>query len=857
MVLHKHGDKLYDGLTATVREHLQRMAADVEAANDQEFLETLNRKWSDHKLSMIMIRDILMYMVRGRAHMRACARARVAWRTARTSRARRQRRARPRPRRTECAATAHALRGVPVARAQDRTFVAQHKKVPVYELGLSLFRDDVVRAPRIKERLLSQLLELVRKERDGEMINRRLVKMVVAMLVDLGKEVYSRDFERPFLDATAVFYQHESGETIAQNSASDYMKRAERRLAEEDERVQQYLDSSTEPKLREVAERELIARHMKALVDMERSGLVVMLDDDRRGDLSRTYALFKRVQTPTSGLHVIRDLLSTHVREQGKSIVDSVGDESAGEAQRDPISFVDDLLKLKDRYDRIVDDCFASDKLFHNTLNRAFESFLNLSSRSPEYLSLYVDNLLRRDMKGSSEDEVESTLDKIVMLFRYLQEKDVFEKYYKQHLAKRLLSGRVTSDDTERSMISKLKTECGFQFTSKIEGMFTDMRTSADTMAGFRAHLAEEAAAADGAADGGGGGSGRVGTVELSVQVLTTGYWPTQPPSNCIFPPEIQRCVDTFSRFYQSKHSGRTLKWHANMGNADLRATFGSRKHEVNVSTYQMCLLLLFNDRDTITYADLANATHIPTIELKRALQSLACAKFKLLTKVRSPARGAAAESVSSPAARSPRPPARRSPRPPARTPARPGRSRAGATSRTRTRSASTTSSPRSRSASRCARRCSRGRAARARAPPTKRAAAARAPAAAARAGRHRRGDEGDGRGEVGDAAQGGRGPQAAGGGRDRAHHEIAQGARAQPADHRGDAAAQGPLHARPEHDQEAHREPHRARVPRARQGGLAHVQVPRLAPSSPRRSCGRRTDSRGGCPMMPAVLRG
>lgn len=36
-------------------------------------------------------------------------------------------------------------------------------------------------------------------------------------------------------------------------------------------------------------------------------------------------------------------------------------------------------------------------------------------------------------------------LDRVMMLFRYLQEKDVFEKYYKQHLAKRLLSGRAVS----------------------------------------------------------------------------------------------------------------------------------------------------------------------------------------------------------------------------------------------------------------------------------------------------------------------------------------------------------------------------------------------------------------------------
>lgn len=69
---------------------------------------------------------------------------------------------------------------------------------------------------------------------------------------------------------------------------------------------------------------------------------------------------------------------------------------------------------------------------------------------------------------------------------RYLQEKDVFEKYYKQHLAKRLLSGRSTSDDAERTLLVKLKTECGYQFTSKLESMFTDIKTSRDMMHDFR-----------------------------------------------------------------------------------------------------------------------------------------------------------------------------------------------------------------------------------------------------------------------------------------------------------------------------------------------------------------------------------
>ena len=56
-----------------------------------------------------------------------------------------------------------------------------------------------------------------------------------------------------------------------------------------------------------------------------------------------------------------------------------------------------------------------------------------------------------------TEQEIENVLDKTMVLFRFLQEKDVFERYYKQHLAKRLLLNKSVSDDSEKNMISKLK----------------------------------------------------------------------------------------------------------------------------------------------------------------------------------------------------------------------------------------------------------------------------------------------------------------------------------------------------------------------------------------------------------------
>lgn len=73
-------------------------------------------------------------------------------------------------------------------------------------------------------------------------------------------------------------------------------------------------------------------------------------------------------------------------------------------------------------------------------------------------------------------------------LFRYLHEKDVFERYYKHYLARRLLNSRFTSDESEKIMLSKLRHECGYSYTSKLEGMYRDIVVSASFNDKFRDH---------------------------------------------------------------------------------------------------------------------------------------------------------------------------------------------------------------------------------------------------------------------------------------------------------------------------------------------------------------------------------
>lgn len=58
------------------------------------------------------------------------------------------------------------------------------------------------------------------------------------------------------------------------------------------------------------------------------------------------------------------------------------------------------LLDLKTRFDRFLQESFSNDRLFKQTIAGDFEYFLNLNSRSPEYLSLFIDDKLKKGVKG-------------------------------------------------------------------------------------------------------------------------------------------------------------------------------------------------------------------------------------------------------------------------------------------------------------------------------------------------------------------------------------------------------------------------------------------------------------------------
>lgn len=479
----------------------------------------------------------------------------------------------------------------------------------VYTLHLVRWKKDLF--DDVQKHVMDGVLELVKKQRNGETIETAVVKSIVDSFVSLGLDendsskstldVYRVYFEKPFLEATMNYYRTESKHFVAENSVVEYMKKAEARLAEEEGRVKMYLHPEIMSHLMKTCQKVLIQEHA-ALLQEEFQNL---LDNDRQDDLARMYSLLSRIP---EGLEPLRRKFETHVRNAGLSAVEKVANEG-GDAL-DPKVYVDALLEVHSRYQNLVNVAFKGEAEFVRSLDNACREFVNrnvvcksASTKSPELLAKYADSLLRKSAKSAEEADLENKLTQIMTVFKYVEDKDVFQKFYSRMLAKRLVNFTSASDDAETSMIGKLKEACGFEYTNKLQRMFQDMQISKDLNDSYKEWSAKEQ---QGEAQNG---------VDFSVQVLGTSFWPLNPPNTPFNIPEvITETYTRFQKFYDQKHSGRKLNWLWHLCKGELKASyckFSKVPYTFQVSTYQMAILLLFNDALTISYEDIEKSTNL------------------------------------------------------------------------------------------------------------------------------------------------------------------------------------------------------------------------------------------------------
>ncbi|KAK4106022.1 Cullin-domain-containing protein [Parathielavia hyrcaniae] len=535
---------------------------------------------------------------------------------------------------------------------ENRAGEDRRGRMGINEMGIVLFRKAVFGSSKGMTvqgtAVLEAVCRLVDYARQGdERADEGLLKDAIVMLRLCG--VYGKSFEPLFLDRSHRYFERFANEMSTGHGLKGYIGEVAALLERESARCDGFnFESTTKRLLLGDAHRVLIETYSEKLLD---SGSVARLLEAH--DVEPMKALYELLKL--SGLQKrLKGPWEHYIRQTGSAIVSDTerGDE-----------MVIRLLGLRRSLDIMIRDAFSKNDVFYYALRESFGQFINDktissawntgTSKVGEMIAKYIDMLLRGGLRtlpkslfsdsrdradaersglastGDEDAELDRQLDNALELFRFIEGKDVFEAFYKKDLARRILLGRSASQDAERSMLAKLKIECGSSFTHNLEQMFKDQELAKEEMASYKEWLA---------------GTGRSnGGVDLTVNILSAAAWPSFPDVKVLLPKEVLEQINTFDGYYKSKHTGRRLTWKHNMAHCVVKAQFNRGPKELQVSAPQASVLMLFNEVENddpasatagvLSYDQIAQSTGLQGGELKRTLQSLACGKARVLAK--------------------------------------------------------------------------------------------------------------------------------------------------------------------------------------------------------------------------------
>lgn len=335
----------------------------------------------------------------------------------------------------------------------------------IQEMGLIQFRSYIFSDNSLKPKVLQGACDLITADRGAEssgMPDPALLRAAIELFHNL--DVYNSDFEPLLVAETERFVKlwarREAGGYLA-----SYVENSHRLIEREVERCGLFsLNRSTKQKLSELLDQILVTEHEDVLL-AEKDVLGLMRSSNKTA-LKQLYGLLNRWDLATK----LKAAFSSFIVEEGSSIVFDEGNET---------EMVVRLLQFKQQLDGIWTDAFDRNEQLGYVLREAFGQFMNRGKKTEatggtdnpktgEMIAKYVDRLLKggwkvpaadqQDAAMADEDaEINRQLDQVLDLFRFVQGKAVFEAFYKNDLARRLLMGRSASDDAEKSMLVRLK----------------------------------------------------------------------------------------------------------------------------------------------------------------------------------------------------------------------------------------------------------------------------------------------------------------------------------------------------------------------------------------------------------------
>ncbi|CAN3376235.1 hypothetical protein DIURU_003749 [Diutina rugosa] len=616
MVIQKQGAKLYDNVSQLIQAHLSSRRDEIIAmtAADDTFVQAVLQEWDEHLQAMRYISDILMYL--------------------------------------------------------NRNYVKDHKRLMVYDLGISLFGTHFVAAGNheVGQRVIGVILDEITKSRQGQVItSTALISRTVAlmeMLVDhnngdivFGEDnFYTAQFEPQFLARSETFLYELAAQWASTGDGTVYVEQISSFIRDEQLRVASYLPQRTADKLAELINNILINDRIDAQLSLP-GGLGSHLDTvvaAVTGSSIVNYSYFEMLYQLFGRVSEDYKLLCSRIRDGVATMAPKLVDMCRQQANSDgkkmsasqfAIKWVHMVLDLSNQLYTLWERSFDRNLAIEGAFTEAIKDVVNrapkkaVTSSAPETLSVYMDHHIKQLQKQSADvgdASCQSVVDNSLKFLRYIRDRDAFEVHYANHFAKRFLNAKQAGANTiEEMILARLAEEMGVNSLEQVMKMNNDIKASRDINQVWRQQKSP---------------------VDLEVKICNAQDWPSAMTKNyqessVIWPQAVRQTLRQFEEFWRGgqRNENKSLHWTAKFGSVDMRITYPSRTYEITLATYAAIIMLLFapqsvddnghpvsafEENREFTVAEIQELTGIPDSDLRRHLQSIAVApRSRLLVK--------------------------------------------------------------------------------------------------------------------------------------------------------------------------------------------------------------------------------
>ncbi|CAF0713830.1 unnamed protein product [Brachionus calyciflorus] len=418
----------------------------------------------------------------------------------------------------------------------------------------------------IKHRLQNSAMKIIYQERIGEPFDSQLVIGVRESYVNLSSDpddrlsIYKENFEKAYIESLIEFYNKHAQQYITENGIINYLTYADMKLKEEEKRAQKYLETgkgSNSLDLHKQACIDVLVSKYQEQMFAECKNLI------QNNDIKNLNFLFQLMDRIPNVEPLLADL-EAYIISEGLSVMRANSETITTDSEK----YVEQLLELFNRFTKLVEDAFNGDPRFMTSRDKAFKSI----------------------------------------------NKDVFMKYHKAHLTRRLILEISNDQEMEEQTVIMLK-DIGMppEYINKLSQMFKDIKVSEDINDKFK-QVARINLQNTNLAD------------IINIKILNAGAWSRSSDKVAVtLPPELEDYIPEVEKFYKNEHSGRKLTWHHLMSNGVINFNTKLGKFELEVTTFQMAVLFSWTNRasDKLSYESLRLATELPDNELRRTLWQL------------------------------------------------------------------------------------------------------------------------------------------------------------------------------------------------------------------------------------------